>query len=274
MASVPVNDLIRLFQKMYKERWTYVWGAAKEGCVDCSGAFDYSFEKLHGINYPHGSNAIARKFIVGGMLPLSQAKPGMAAFKYHLPSEQGYDLPDKYMPGGGSFDGDLYDYYHIGLVDDDVNYVLNAKGTKYGFCRDKLTLGNGWDCVAYLKGVDYGNSANDEKGDIPMQEAKVVLPSGARGDTVNLREAPTTASRVVIKVPVGSMVQVEDDKGQWCKIHYQDKTGWMMSNYIEYAGQTDETDMLLTAEQHAKIDNALKAIEQQIDVIGSIIGRG
>lgn len=273
MAMVKVSDLVRLFQTMYREHWPYEWGAARKGCVDCSGAFVYAFETLHGINLPHGSNSIARRFVIGGLLPVEKAKPGMAAFKARQPGEKGYDLPDKFKPGGSSFNGDLNDYYHIGLVDEDTNYVLNAKGTNYGFCRDKLTEENGWDYVAYLKGVDYGDSAEKEKGDIPMQEAKVVLPSGARGDTVNLRESTSTSSRVIIKVPVGKIVVIEEDLGLWCKIVYAGNKGYMMSNYLEYIGQPDETGTL-SWEQQEKIDNALKEIERQIEIIGSIVGRG
>lgn len=271
---VQVDSLIRLFQKMYKEHWSYVWGSAKEGCVDCSGAFDYAFSKLHGLNYPHGSNSIARKFIVGKLLPVAEAKPGMVAFKMHKPGEDGYDLREKFLPGGSSYNGDLNDYYHIGLVDEDPNWVLNAKGTKYGFCRDALTGKNGWDFAAYLKGVDYNHSA-EEKGDMIMQEAYVVLPSGASGSTVNMRKIDDKSGSVIAKVPVGSKIEIESDLGQWCKIRYNGKTGYMMSNYLEYDDQSDETNAdTISPEDHQKIEDALKEIERQIDVIGMVIGRG
>jgi len=270
---VQVDSLIHLFQKMYKEHWPYVWGSAKEGCVDCSGAFDYAFDKLHGPNYPHGSNSIARRFIVGELLPLSKAEPGMAAFKMHTPEENGYDLPAKFLSGGASYNGDLNDYYHIGLVDENPSWVLNAKGTKYGFCKDELTKKNGWDCVAYLKGVDYNNSA-EKKGETIMQEAHVVLPSGANGSTVNIRQTASKSAQVITKVPVGSKVEVEYDLGQWCKILYNGQSGYMMSNYLEYDGQQDETGNSIKPEDLAKIDSALKEIERQIDVIGAIVGRG
>ena len=124
---------------MYKERWSYIWGRAEKGCVDCSGAFVYAYKQLGHISIAHGSNAIARRWIVGGMLPLSMAQPGMAAFKAKSPGEDGYDLPERYEQGGASYTGDLMDYYHIGLVDDDPRFVLNAKSSVAGFCRDKLT---------------------------------------------------------------------------------------------------------------------------------------
>ena len=260
MNTVAVNSLISLFQTMYREHWSYIWGKAERGCVDCSGAFTYAFRQF-GISYPHGSNAIARNYTVGKMLPISEAKPGMAAFKARVPGESGYDLPDKYKSSG-----DLNDYYHIGLVDDDPHYVLNAKGEKSGFCRDALTAKNGWDCVAELKYVDYG------EGEKMETNARVVLPAGRTGSTVNMRVSPSTADDIVKKVPVGAEITVLDDQGQWCKISYDGKTGYMMSNYVEYNGQSD--DNTLTDDEREQIETALRAIDNASDLISSIIGRG
>ena len=254
---VPVADLIKLFQQMYNEHWKYEWGKSEKGCVDCSGAFVYAFRQF-GISFPHGSNAIARKYTVGGLLPVSQAKPGMAAFKAHPPGESGYDLPEKYRASG-----DLNDYYHIGLLDDDPAYVLNAKGTKSGFCRDKIS--SGWDSVAYLKDVDY------KEGDESMTEMTVVLPAGAKGNTVNLRAAENKDARVIARVPAGSRVKLLVDNGTWCCVQYDGLTGYMMSNYLEYDGRGDET---ISPDQYDQVQEALRVIEEQVELIGSIIGRG
>ena len=115
--------------------------------MDCSGAFVYAFRLLGNRSIAHGSNAIARKYVVE-MLPVSMAKPGMAAFKARVSGDEGYDLPERYRQNGVSYTGDLNDYYHIGLVDSDARYVLNAKGTNYGFSRDPLNGKHGWDYVA------------------------------------------------------------------------------------------------------------------------------
>ena len=58
---VKAQELIGVFQTMWKERWKYTWSAAEKGNVDCSGAFVYAFKQF-GISYPHGSNAIARQY--------------------------------------------------------------------------------------------------------------------------------------------------------------------------------------------------------------------
>ena len=257
---VPVQELINIFSTMYKEHWDYVAGAAQKGEVDCSGAFTYAFKQFK-INCPHGSNAIARRYIVGGLKPISEAQPGMAAFKVRAPGEKGYNLPEKYRMGGSDYTGDLNDYYHIGLVDDDPRYVLNAKGTNYGFCRDRIS--DGWDYVGYLTGVEY------KKGEEDMEYMKVVLPAGAAGSTVNLRKDSNKNSAILYKVPVGSIVGLFSDSGKWCNVVYDGYDGYMMSNYLEYVGQDD-----VCSDDTKRIEDALKAIQEQVELIGSIIGRG
>ena len=113
-----------------------------------------------------------------------------------------------------------------------------------------------------------------------MEMAKVVLPAGASGSTVNMRRTPGRSSDILAKVPVGADVQVLGDSGQWCQISYGDRTGYMMSNYIEYVGQGGESDTI-TADDRNQIDRALTAMEQyargiteQVELIGSILGRG
>lgn len=278
---VKVSKLLEVFQQMYREHWSYVWGSAAHGCVDCSGAFVYAM-KLYGISFPHGSNAIARNRIRGNMLPLSAAKPGMIAFKVRNSNDSGYDLPEKYKQGGSSYTGDLADYYHVGLVDADTKYVLNAKGTSYGFCRDSLTAKNGWDFVALLKDVEYGTDSGDTgKGDSDMEyiHATVCLPMGASGNTVNMRESASKSAKVVMQVPVGTKVLVNQDLGQWCQVTYNGKTGYMMSDYLEY-GQSGESQTI-SDDDAAKIDKALSTItkllaevSEQAEIIGTIVGRG
>lgn len=272
MKSVPVIELIKHFQTMYEEHWNYDWSGHEEGLVGCAGAFTYVFS-LYGISYPNGSNAIERNKVVGGLLPLCQAEPGMAAFKAKSPGEDGYDLPGKYKISGASYNGDLTDYYHIGLVDEDKNYVLNAKGKTQGFCRDRLTDDNGWDFVAYIKNVDYGKEEDMGNTELFGDQAVVILPAGSNGSTVNMRENHSTSSGIIAKVPVGSEITVVEDQGQWCKIQYNGKTGWMMSNYIEYKYQDDETDCI-SEQDRKRINEALSSIRTQLDVISAIVGRG
>lgn len=272
---ISTRELIRQFRIMYEQHWKYVWGKAEKGCVDCSGAFVYALRQF-GISYPHGSNAIARRFTVGGMKPVTEARPGMAAFKTRDPGEDRYNLPAKYRPGGSDFNGDLRDYYHIGLVDEDPAYVLNAKGDESGFCRDRIDSG-GWDFVADLKEVEYGGKEMET-------EAKVALPDGKMGGTVNLRSGKSTSASVLAKVPVGSWVKVLSDGADWCEVRYGGQTGFMMTEFLSFEGMggiSDTDDYTITPEEHSRIDKALVQIEtyakgilEQVEEIGSVVGRG
>ena len=272
---IPAAELIRIFQKMYQEHWPYEWGKAERGCVDCSGAFVYAYKQF-GQSIAHGANAIARQHIKGNLLPACQAKPGMAAIKLRTPNEEGYDLPDKYRQGGSAYDGNLNDYYHIGLVDTDPNYILNAKSTQAGFSRDKIW--NGWDCVAYLAKVDY-----QDEGDSEMEEVKAVvaLPAGASGSTVNLRASASKSAKIIRRVPVGTTVKVLTDQEFWCEIEVDGVSGWMMANYLEYAGQEGESGgdvpdnvRAQLAEALDKISTAVEAIREAVDSMDKIVAEG
>ena len=103
--------------------------------------------------------------------------------------------------------------------------------------------------------------------------ARVVLPAGAVGTTVNMRVDARKSSAVVARVPVGSEVRIISDAGEWCGIGYGDKNGWMMSNYLEYPNQDGESESI-SAEDREALEAALKQAEEALDKISSILGRG
>ena len=77
---------------------------------DCSGAFVRAY-KAHGLSIYHGSNRIAREYVVQ-LLPPSYAKPGMAAFKAYNPGDKYYALPSEYKPGGKLVRSNTYVLYY------------------------------------------------------------------------------------------------------------------------------------------------------------------
>lgn len=218
---IPCNKLIAHFQQMNAECWAYEWGAAKNGVVDCSGAFVYAYRQECESIY-HGSNRIARKH-VKGLLPISEAKPGMAAFKLRKPGENLYALPQGYMSGGANYNGDMNDYYHIGLVDENPAYILNAKSTAEGFKRSPIA--EGWDAVGYLTDVLYD-------GSVDAMTAGIYTVVAELGDTVRMRKLPTTDSDTIAKVPIGTDVEVLEGADGWATIRYNGQKGYMMETYL------------------------------------------
>lgn len=276
--AIPANDLIRLFRQMYDEHWPYVWGKAEKGCVDCSGAYVYAYRQF-GKSIPHGSNAIARGY-VRGLLPVSEAVPGMAAFKIRKPGQQYYDLPAKYQKGGASYNGDLNDYYHIGLVDETGKYVLNAQGEKAGFTRTPISK---WGAVGYLKAVDYGKIP--EKEEKPMTTMYVTAPNG---EPVRVRKQPSTTAETVGKLRVGLAVDAGEDNGGWRKVHSGTVDGYMMSKFLTAsqdaqngqqtasgtAGEPTAFVRTLSTEEFSRLCDVRDNMERDLAFLKTIVGVG
>lgn len=253
---IPANDLIALFQRMYTEHWAYKWGSAQTGCVDCAGAFVWAYRQF-GQSIYHGSNRIARVY-VDALLPVSQARPGMAAFKVRKPGHQYYDLRSEYKPGGKYYNGDVLDFYHIGLVDDDSDYVLNAQSAKTGFVRSKIT--QNWAYVARLKAVEYAE--------------ETTMTRQVTGGGLNMRAAPSKSGRLITQIPDGSLVTVDEYGPAWCRVEWNGKTGYVMTEYLDApasapAGPPANADGQTAGQL---LDTALAALEQLKTMITASAG--
>ena len=244
---IAVQDAIREFETMYSEHWGYIWGAtdnvftqkdydkfarkypdqaknAKQWIgrkvTDCSGAFVHLYKKYR-MEIPHGSNAIARQYVVGDKLPISKAKAGYVCFKH---KDSGTE-PDKYKKDK------LGDFYHIGLMGND-GLILNARSTEAGFVKSKPS--EGWSHCGKLKGLAY------DKSDEPEVLMTAVVQSG-NGKGANLRAKKTTSSDLVVTVPDGETVDVLDtsDSSRWL-VEWNGNEGYCLSKLLTVAGQTLE----------------------------------
>lgn len=254
MASnlIPVAVLIGYFQRMLAEHWAYDWSGTETGKVSCAGAFVWAFRQ-HGISIYHGSNRMAR-VEVERLIPINVANimPGMAAFKHHAPGESGYALPDSYKPGGEHYNGDLNDYYHVGLVDEDTTRVLNAQGANTGFVASAIGKG-GWSHVAYLSQVDYDGQeeivyipageqpSTPSKPETPTVELtpepsySVAMVYASSGTSVKMRNKPSKTERLYWDIPIGEMVQITGaEKSGFTPIRRGNgQTGWMMTEFLK-----------------------------------------
>ncbi len=213
---IKVSALINLFQRMLDEHWTYELGAAREGCVDCSGAFVWAYKQL-GATIEHGSNSIAH-LRVGEYVPVSEAKPGYAVFKLREWREDD--------SGNRWFDQQPGDCYHIGLMGQDGR-VLNAQSTKTGFVASPAS--QNWAFAAPLKAVSYSDNA--EGGETMFGNATVNVTSGY----LNIREGASTRSKVIAKAENGARVNIIRDAGGtgWVfGVLASGEAGYMSSEYL------------------------------------------
>lgn len=261
MDKIPVEDILRLFEKMKEENWRYTMGAAEEGCVDCSGAFVYAYKKLGNISIYHGSNWMARNEACQ-LLPITAAQPGMLAFKAREETEKGYALPDKYKDGT-----DTRDYYHVGLVSRDGCRVLNAAGADYGFISSSLSTKNGWGFVSYAKNIDYGGKENETETQEEGNNMTQMMVTASSGSTVNRRVAPKAGAALLDRIKIGTVVTVVATDGTWSTVQYDGTTGYMMSQYLQELDSTDstttDTDTTLTEllERVQKLEERVQALE-------------
>lgn len=193
--------------------WRYEWGAAREGCVDCSGAFVHAMRK-HGMEIYHGSNTIWRKFLdVKGRIRELPLLPGVAVFKWREDGE-----PQQYEEDGED------DFYHIGLYVGDGN-VIEAKSVKAGCVMS--TLEDGWTHAGYLRGIEYcEEDAPDE-----VNEVRKAVICAESGSTVNVRREPN--GERIGRIPLCTVADVFSSEGGWSSISSTDENGQPLAGYVK-----------------------------------------
>ncbi len=223
---IDVNKLLDLFERMEREHWDYELGAAREGCVDCSGAFVLAFKQL-GASIEHGSNSIAH-LRVGEYVPVAQAKSGYAVFKMRAWRDE--DRGNRWY---GESPGDCY---HIGLMGRDGK-VLNAQGVKTGFVASGA---KSWAFAAPLNAVKY-----ETKGDEKMfGNATVSVTSGY----LNIREGAGTAAKIIARAENRTRVNVIREAGG---------TGWVF-------GKLESGEAGYMSGEYLTIDDTLSAPSGQL----------
>lgn len=199
------------------------------GLCDCIGLIIGSIRRaggqwrgLHGSNYAVRSELDGKVQLITGAGDLRR---GELVFKAYEPSEKGYDLPDKYRPGGASYNGDVRDYYHVGIVVSVSPLRIRHMTTPKPALDTKLGR---WKYHGWCKKISCGDADREE---IPMglYQAKVV------GDgMLNMRKGPDSKAARIMQLPVGSVVDVlEETNDAWRKISYAEKIGFAMAKYLE-----------------------------------------
>ena len=136
-------------------------GSGTDGPCDCIGliigAIRRSGGKWTGI---HGSNYAARSE-TSNLQPISSSsdlKIGEVVYKKRNPGASAYSLPDRYRKGGAQYNGDLADYYHVGIVESvsplRIRHMTSPKmslDTKLG----------AWAAHGWLKKVEQPDSQPD-----------------------------------------------------------------------------------------------------------------
>lgn len=231
MSKIPVNELISCFERMRDEHWDYCLNSAREGCVDCSGAFVWAYKQFNK-TILHGSNSIAR-LSVGDLLPISSARPGMAVVKVKDWTDD--DDTNRW------YDTNPGNVYHIGLViqnGSEMN-VIEAKGERWGVVQSKLD--SKWKFVAYLDDVDY-----TQKMEEVVMEYKYTGSIHLTSGYVHLRAQPNITSKSIAKLYHGEPVEIGDSsQPNWYAIKDEaGNEGYVYSKYVNIEKEIESADDL------------------------------
>lgn len=138
--------------------------------------------------------------------------------------------PEKFRNDG------IGDATHIGIVTNTGEGAIHSSHSKGGVCESKFkgkTIPNGgWNRVGLWNKVDYGLNPDEGGEDTPVAETAIV--SSENGGSVKMRAKPSIDCRLYWDVPSGSVVDLLEPGGDWSKIRWAGKTGYMMSNFLVY----------------------------------------
>lgn len=249
---VDVKTFVENVQKIAYERPTYrLGGKGSDGTCDCIGLVIGAIERAGGSwGGTHGSNWAARNRmteIVRG-IEAADLQYGWLVYKAKAPGESGWDLPDRYKD-----DEDQMDYYHVGVVTGVE--PLEITHCTLGGGADGIVTDNRqgkWVYAGPLTLVDYREESE-------RVTAKVTAPGGS---TVNLRKTPVPNGKLVDRVPVGDEVEVLSSQLTWSLVKWKEKTGYMMTQYLQLPGAGDEAGDVVTLRISRQAAEELRAALQ------------
>lgn len=232
MAIVTTADFIDRVLEIYSEQPEYKLGHdGSDGYCDCIGMVKGAIRRAGGVgNGLSGTNFAARNTIekLRKIQSASYLQVGDVVLKGRQPGESGYDLPDRYKTGT-----DLTDYYHIGTVTN-VNPLEITHMTAPTAKKD-TKLGK-WNYVGWIPEVKQESPSPEPEPDPPEPtpvETTAIVDS-PNGKPVNMRTSPSLSAALIDKVPVGEIVTVLQEQGDWCRIKWKWKVGWMMSKFLVF----------------------------------------
>lgn len=256
-----VNQFLENVRRIADSRPTYrTGGDGSDGTCDCIGLI---MGALGGKFDLHSSNYFAR-FQMRNLDSLndeSQLHPGSIVYKSRRDTAQ---LNDRYQPGGRYYNGDLLDYYHVGVVTAidplEITHCTSSR-TVDGITYDGSIAA--WSFFGDLLQVEY--SENEATSEPVIYDFAVVHTED--GNPVKLRSTPSTKLPYIAKVPNGVQVEVLESAGEWSIIRWGSQRGYMMSQYLRVIGAVDadpepenKVTITISASAAMELHNALSGV--------------
>ena len=220
-------------------------GDGSNGICDCIGLIIGAIRRM-GLKWTgiHGSNYAARYQTVDlrKISSLSQLAKGDIVYKAYEKGNAKWALPDRYWQGHQYYNGDMKDYYHVGVVTG-INPVVITHMTSPHMKVDTV-IGN-WNYHGKVKPLVEAS----ESGSVPDVKPTPTPPSptpqtgvkaiveAENGLPVKMREYPSTDCRTWKNLPCGTEVTIIEPGETWSKIDGGGHKGWyMMSKFLDIVG--------------------------------------
>ena len=259
---VTMELFLRGVDAIAEEKPTYRLGHdGSDGTCDCIGLIIGAIRRAGGEwSGTHGSNWAARNE-VEYLLPVNSASElsvGEVVFKASSPGQSNYNLPSKY-----NSHPDQHDYYHAGVVTS-VAPLIITHCTGPGIVRDKK-LGK-WNYRGWLTKVEQ----EEGNGNTMATETRYATAHASHGSTVNMRK--TKNGELLDRVPVGAKVTIQEEAGEWAKIAYGDKVGWMMKKFLLESGEQAATESDTYDKRIAELEKRMDEMETRMAKLDGGLG--
>lgn len=197
-------------------------GKGMDGTCDCIGLIIGAVGKKYDM---HSTNYFARyqMRMLDSLLDESQLHEGSIVYKSRRDTSQ---MSASYQPGGRYHNGDMLDYYHVGVVTKlDPLEITHCTSTNdiNGIAYDNSI--RAWSHFGDLLDVEY----TEEEISMEIYTATVTARSGS---TVRMRSRPDTDAPTVAKVPIGQAVQILESASGWSKVDWNGRRGYMMVEFL------------------------------------------
>lgn len=233
-------------------------GDGSNGVCDCIGLaigairrMGLKWTGIHGSNYGARYETVNLKYIsnlsdleLGDLVYKGAERDGTvrkacnAGTKTHK-----WDLPSRYWQGKKYHNGDMRDYYHVGIVTS-VNPLRITHMTSPHMKVD-TNLSGGWNYhgkprplvnAATSGTVPVDNVTPKVPDNTPTAGSEAIVVS-SNGGPVKMREYPSTLCSTWTNLKVGTKVTIVEPGEAWTKINYGSRKGWyMMSEFLDVVG--------------------------------------
>lgn len=208
------------------------------GYCDCIGLIIGAIRRLgYKWNGIHGSNYAARYETVN-LKPITsqgELKVGDIVYKSVPKGHRNWDLPSRYFQGNRYYNGDLNDYYHVGVVTSVNPFQIRHMSTKMT-TDTKVNTYYPWTYYGQSRILVNASKDTPSPTPTPYPAIKKAIVVAQKGGTVNMRSGPSKKNRVMVRIRLGETVTIVKPGEKWAQITYNKFTGYMMAEFLDIIG--------------------------------------